>query len=510
ALMKDQVENLKKRGIPALAIYSGMTYHEIDVTLDNAIYGGYKFLYVSPERLHTELFQARLAKMRVNYLVVDEAHCISQWGYDFRPDYLTISDIRKILDENSDSGSRIPVIALTATATADVAKDIMLHLNFSEENLIISGFERPNLSYSVRKAENKLGQLLKVCNGVPGCGVVYVSRRKRAEELALFLQSQGISAAAYHAGMPRQVRTAAQDEWKSDKIRVMVATNAFGMGIDKPDVRFVCHYDLPSSPEAYFQEAGRAGRDGEKAYALLIWNSTDLTRLKNMIHTTYPSLDYIKEIYQKVFQYLGLAYEDGKEKSYKFSIEEFSKQYNLQPTMAYYAIKYIEMSGYWSLTEELEIPPKICMLASREELYHLQVSSIEDDNFLKVLMRLYTGLFSGYITIDEEEIARAGRYSVLSVEAKLKKLDAKRVIRYIPKVKSPILHLVNERLYEANLRLPKVEYDDRVNRSQKRNAAMINYVTTADRCRSQMLLEYFGQTASAPCGCCDYCLKKNR
>ena len=504
ALMKDQVENLRKRGIPALLVCAGMSFREIDATLDNAVYGDYKFLYVSPERLRTDLFLARAAKMNINYLVVDEAHCISQWGYDFRPEYLLISEARDKISGTAFPG-RVPVIALTATATQEVAEDIMARLGFEKPNLLVSGFERPNLSYSARKCENKLGQLLKVCQGVQGSGIVYVAKRRTAEEVTAFLTSQGVDAATYHAGMNGKVRAAVQDAWKKGEKRVIVSTNAFGMGIDKGDVRFVCHYDMPQSPEAYFQEAGRAGRDGKKSYALLIWNSTDLKRLAQILQTTYPPLDFIKDIYQKVHNFLKIPYETGKDKGYKFDLEAFAKQYKLQAAKAYYAIKYIEMSGYWTLTEELDIPSKISITVSRDELYGIQLGSTEVDAFLKVLRRMYEGLYSGYVTIDEERIAAVGKYSVLAVEKKLKWLAARNVIRYIPKVKSPVLYLATERLYPENLRLDKKEYDDRVERSAKRHRAISDYAQNDDRCRSQMLLEYFGQKSS-PCGVCDWCL----
>ena len=504
ALMKDQVQNLRARGIKALLVCAGMSYREIDVTLDNAVYGDYKFLYVSPERLRTDIFIARAAKMNINYLVVDEAHCISQWGYDFRPEYLKIAEIRDKIGGDA-FGDRPPVIALTATATRDVAQDIMARLDFKTPNLKVSGFERPNLSYSARQCEDKLGQLLKVCRGVPGAGIVYVSRRKTAEDVTAFLTAQGVGAAAYHAGMNSKVRSAVQDAWKRGDTRIIVSTNAFGMGIDKGDVRFVCHYDMPQSPEAYFQEAGRAGRDGKKSYALLIWNSTDVRRLKEILTTTYPPLDYIKDIYQKVLNFLQVPYETGKDSGYKFDLAAFAKQYKQQASRAYYAIKYIEMSGYWTLTEELDIPSKISRLVTRDELYGIQLRSPETDAFVSVLMRMYEGLFSGYVTIDEERIAAVGKYSVLAVEKKLKFLASRNILKYIPKVKSPVLYLATERLYPENLRLDKGEYDDRVGRFRKRLEAIIGYAQNTGRCRSQQLVEYFGQNSS-PCGVCDYCL----
>jgi ATP-dependent DNA helicase RecQ len=484
SLMKDQVENLCARGIKALAVYSGMSFRDIDIALDNAVYGGYKFLYVSPERLQTEIFRVRVAKMKVCLLAIDEAHCISQWGYDFRPDYLRIKDLRSILPD-------VPVIALTATATRFVADDIMKQLGFAESNMIVSGFERPNLRYVIRESENKLGQLLKLCKGVDGSGIVYVAKRKSAEDVAAFLQSQGVDAAGYHAGMNGKVRADIQQEWKSGAKRIIVATNAFGMGIDKGDVRFVCHYEMPASPEAYFQEAGRAGRDGKLSYALLLWNESDLSRLRKTGMAAYPPLDYIKDVYQKVFTYLGIPYEEGAMSSRKFNLEDFCRKFKLFSSSAYYAIKYIEMSGYWSLTEEIDISSRINMLVDRESLYSQQLGQ-DLDNLMNVIMRMYPGLFGGFITIDEEKIAANGHYSVLAVEAKLKRLEAKRILKYVPKVKSPILNIVNERLYEKNLHLPKDEYQSRVERNMARIEAMEEYVRTAADAPEKFLIKYFG------------------
>lgn len=484
SLIKDQVENLKSRGIKALAVYSGMSPKEIDITLDNAVYGNYKFLYLSPERLQTNLFKFRVSKMKVSFLVVDEAHCISQWGFDFRPDYLKIKEIRPLIKE-------APIIALTATATQQVANDIMKQLAFPSDNMIVSGFERPNLKYVIREAENKFGQTLKVCNGIEGSGIIYVSRRKNAEDVAAFLKTQGVDAEAYHAGMNGKVRAAIQQEWKSGNQRIIVATNAFGMGIDKADVRFVCHYDIPSSPEAYFQEAGRAGRDGNEAYAILIWNESDLNKLVKVAKTVFPELDYIRDVYQKVFQYLNIPYEEGAMSGHKFNLEEFTKKNKLFASNAYYAIKYIEMSGYWSLTEEIDIPSRISMLINRDDLYYLK-DDRDLDAFMKVIMRLYTGLFSASISIDEEKIASVGQYSLLSVESKLKRLEAKKILRYSPKVKSPVLHIVNERLYDSNLYLPIDEYEQRVNRNMMRIEAMAEYVHTATDNPESFLIKYFG------------------
>ena len=504
ALMKDQVQNLSRRGIQALAVYSGMTPREIDIALDNAVYGDYKFLYLSPERLRTRIFRTRLAKMNVSLLVVDEAHCISQWGYDFRPDYLQIAAVREILP------SDVPVIALTATATPAVAQDIMDKLSFRARNLIKGDFERPNLSYVVRKAEDKMGQLLKICSGVAGSGIVYVSKRKNAEDLAAFLGAHGISAEGYHAGMERGERSAIQDRWKSGATRVIVSTNAFGMGIDKPDVRFVCHFDMPDSLEGYFQEAGRAGRDGLRSYAVLLWNRTDILSLRQKVRTSLPPLDYVRDIYQKVFIYLGYAYEEGEGACVKFNLEDFAKRFKLNASSAYYAIRYIEMSGYWTLTETLRIPAKIQFTVSRDDLYRIQLGSAETDSFVKVLLRLYPGLFSEYVSIDPEKIAKAGCYSTEAVCNKLVTLARKQIIKYIPSINSPMLNLNNERLVEKNLRLPLSEYKALLQRRTERIESIIEYVEMEKGCRSEYLLRYFGQEKTSPCLTCDLCLQKLR
>lgn len=500
ALIKDQVQNLNSKGIKALAVYSGMSYQQIDIALDNAIYGDFKFLYVSPERLHTPLFKERVRRMQINYLVVDEAHCISQWGYDFRPAYLEIKEIKNIIGD-------VPVIALTATATKSVAEDIMRILGFEEKNVISSGFERKNLSYVVRNVDDKFGNMLKVCNGVPGTGIIYVRERKRCEEISSFLRQNGITADFYHAGLSKELRNAKQDAWKNDQIRVIVATNAFGMGIDKPDVRFVVHYDLPDSLEAYFQEAGRAGRDGKRSYATLLWNSTDISRLRQIHTISFPDIQYIKDIYQKVFIYLNIPYEEGKDTVSKFNLIEFSKKFSLNSVSAYYAIKYLEQEGYWELTDEMDNPSKIMFIVGRDELYKVQIDNPELDKFIKSVLRIYTALFSRITPIDEEYIARCTMDSVMGVKEKLKQLSKLRIIKYIPKVRTPLIIMNTERLVESNLYISQKRYEERKGMFQKRIESIISYVKETGECRSRMLIDYFGQPADNDCGICDVCLK---
>ena len=505
SLIRDQVQNLRSRGIKAVAVHSGMTRREIDLTLDNAVYGDYKFLYLSPERLRTDLFRTRVQKMQVCFLVVDEAHCISQWGYDFRPDYLAIADIRQLLPD-------VPVIALTATATPSVARDIEDKLAFRKDNIICSGFERPNLSYIVRKTEDKFGSLLSVCRAVPGTGIVYVRERKSAKDISAFLVSQGVDAGYYHAGMSKEERNAVQQKWMSGEMRIIAATNAFGMGIDKPDVRFVCHFDMPEALESYYQEAGRAGRDGLRSWAVLLWNNTDIKRLDAVYRCTFPGLDYIADIYQKVFKYLGIAYEDGAGAVCKFNLLEFVRRYRLNASMAYNAIKYIETSGYWTLTEEIDNPTRIMFTVSRDDLYRIQLSDTSTDAFLKALMRIYPGLFSHTVSIDEDYVAKVTMNSVRAVKLKLLYLSRSGVIKYIPRARSPLICFAGERLTPSNLYLSEKVYGQRKSMFKERLDAMYTYVSpVSDRsalqssCRSRRLSAYFGQEQCRPCGICDLC-----
>ncbi|MBQ0086958.1 MAG: RecQ family ATP-dependent DNA helicase [Bacteroidales bacterium] len=503
ALIKDQVENLCRRGIEAVAIHSGMTYRQIDIALDNVVYGDVKFLYVSPERLRSDLFKARVRKMNVNLIAVDEAHCISQWGYDFRPDYLVIAEILKILP------TRIPVVAMTATATETVAEDIMARLEFRAGNVIKGSFLRRNLSYIFRKVEDKTGRLLKICGTISGSGIVYVGRRKSAEDLAQLLQSHGISAEGYHAGMSPAARSAVQERWIGGNTRIIVSTNAFGMGIDKPDVRFVCHYDMPDCVENYFQESGRAGRDGKDSFCILLWNEADLATHRKVIQTSCPSLPYVRDIYQKVFTFIGYAYEEGAGASVKFDVEEFAKRYRLNAATAYYAIKYIESEGYWSLSETVRIPARLQFSVSRDQLYRIQLGDAETDTFVKLLLRMYTGLFSSYVSIDIDKISLAGHYSPEVVKEKLKRLSRMDVVKYIPAISSPMLSLNNERLYDKNLRLPESNWKEKVTRHTERLEAMSSIVSDDRHCRNAGLLQYFGEALDEPCGKCDVCRAAN-
>ncbi|MDY3893559.1 MAG: ATP-dependent DNA helicase RecQ [Candidatus Cryptobacteroides sp.] len=497
ALMKDQVQNLNSRGIKALAIYAGMSQKEVDLALNNATYGDFKFLYLSPERLNTPLFRQYLPHMEIAYIVVDEAHCISQWGYDFRPDYLSIGRLREVVDA--------PVIAVTATATPEVARDIMTQLRFREERMIMGGFERPNLSYIVRCTEDKLGQILSVCNSVPGTGIVYVRNRKKAEELAAFLKSKGIEASFYHAGLGSETRALRQEEWKMGITRVMVCTNAFGMGIDKPDVRFVIHFDVPDSPEAYFQEAGRGGRDGKQAYALMLWNSGDIRRLHQLDTVSFPDRDYIADIYQKVHIFLDIPYEYGELSQHKFDFDAFCGKYRLNRQSAWYAIKYIEKAGHWILSESVDVKTRVMISADRKVLYDYQFDDPLLPRILELMMRRYTGIFSFPTSIDEDFISAKTGLTVPQLREKLYRMSQLHLIRYIPAATSDVLFIKHERLMPGNLDLKPRTYNFLKENQHRRTEAMVEFVTQTEECRSRRILRYFGQTESEDCGNCDIC-----
>lgn len=497
ALMKDQVQNLNDRGVRALAIHAGMSRHEVDLALNNAAYGDYKFLYLSPERLGTQLFRSYIDVLDVSFIVVDEAHCISQWGYDFRPDYLRIGELRERIDA--------PVIAVTATATPSVAQDIMERLGFKEKLLLKSGFERPNLSYIVRQVEDKYSQILNVCNGVPGTGIVYARNRRKCEELSAFLRAQGVSASFYHAGLGGQARAERQAAWKSGAVRVMVCTNAFGMGIDKPDVRFVVHYDLPESPEAYFQEAGRAGRDGKRSFAVQLWNGVDVRRTKQIEDVSFPSLEYIEDVYQKLHAFFEIPYDTGMGRQLKFKIEDFCKRFGLQRAPAFYALKYLERTEHLTYSEEVDIPTKVRINVDRKSLYDVELADQGQANVLEALMRSYTGIFSFLQQIDEEYVARRAGQTVPQLRQSLYGLSLAHVISYVPTDHSDVVVLHHDRLRPGNVNLMPSRYAMLRESFHARAEAMLEYVSETSECRSRYLLRYFGQTETADCGTCDVC-----
>ena len=497
ALMKDQVQQLQDRGIRAIAIHAGMQRHDVDLALNNAAYGDYKFLYVSPERLGTFLFRSYAGVLGISCIVVDEAHCISQWGYDFRPDYLRIGELRKLV--------KAPVIALTATATPDVARDIMQHLGFEKENLIQGDFARPNLTYVVRKTEDKLGQILSVCGGVSGSGILYVRNRRKAEELSAFLQAQGVSASFYHAGLGYETRAQRQADWKQGKIRVMVCTNAFGMGIDKPDVRFVLHYDLPDSPEAYFQEAGRAGRDGLRSYAVQLWNGRDLQRLKQLEQTSFPSLEFIADIYQKVHVFFQIPYGAGMGRQLKFDLTEFCRHFKLDRSQVYYALKYLEREDHWTYSEAIDISTKVKILPSRQELYGIELPEPVMAQLLEALMRKCTGIFAYPVPVDEDYFAGLCSMPVPAFRQLLYRMSLEHVIAYLPAEHSDVLYVHHERLEPGNVALSPQRYNQLREQWRKRAQAMAEYVRQEEKCRARYLVDYFGQSLPEDCHTCDVC-----
>ncbi len=498
SLMKDQVDRLQSMGIAAMSIDGSMSHREIDYALDNCIYGDYKFLYVSPERIVTSLFKYRFERMNVSLIVVDEAHCISQWGYDFRPPYLQIGSLREL-------HPNVPIIALTATATSVVVSDIIKYLKLDKSLIYRQSFMRNNISFLVRNIDNKFEHLLKVVTNILGCGIVYVGRRKDAEDIAAQLIYNGVSADFYHAGLSSQLRRVKQDSWMRGSIRVIVATNAFGMGIDKSDVRFVVHVSPPSSLESYYQEAGRAGRDGKESYAVLLYDNNDRRSNASKLSSSFPSRKEICDIYEKLFNHYQIAIEGGKDESYAFDIMEFCQKFKVYSTTVYHSIKLLQYIGYMSLSEEYESRTRIRFIVRRDELYRLQLRSKEIDGFVNVMLRLYTGLFSGFVTIDELFISRQSGYSVEKIKEFLLTLSRQYVITYIPSRSSAILSFIEERLPLSNLYIPKELYETRKSSAETRLAAMDNYIQCVDKCRSVIVCEYFGEEEVEPCGKCDYC-----
>lgn len=502
ALMKDQVRNLRDRGIKAIAIYSGMTREEIIIALENCIFGNYKFLYISPERLDTEIFRIKLRSMKVSMITVDESHCISQWGYDFRPAYLKISEIRNLLPG-------VPVLALTATATPEVVKDIQQRLAFKEENVFRMSFERKNLAYIVRKTESKQEELLHILKHVDGSAIVYAHNRKRTKEYAQLLNENGITATFYHAGLNNETKDQRQKSWVKGETRVMVATNAFGMGIDKPDVRLVVHVDIPNSPEAYFQEAGRGGRDGKKAYAVLLYARSDKATLKKRITDTFPEKDYIRTVYEHLNYYYQMAMGDGLGCTREFNIDEFCRNFKHFPIQVDSALKILTRAGYLEYTDEQDNNSRLMFTLTKEELYRIHETSPETEKLINIILRSYTGVFTEYAYINEETLSLRTGMTRQQVYDTLISLTRRRILHYIPGKKTPYIIYTRERQEADRLIFTKEVYEDRKESFIRRIEAMTEYAETEDKCRSRMLLLYFGEKNEHNCGQCDVCLSSH-
>ncbi len=508
ALMKDQVQNLRRRGIRAAAIYSGLSREEIITTLENCIFGGITILYVSPERLSSELFRTKLRHMKVSFITVDEAHCISQWGYDFRPSYLEIADIRRDLPG-------IPVLALTATATPLVVEDIQDKLGnprdsrISREssfNVFKMSFERKNLAYVVRRATDKRQELVHILESVKGCAIVYARSRRRTKEVAELLCEAGISATFYHAGLDTSVKDQRQRDWQEDKVRVMVATNAFGMGIDKPDVRVVLHIDCPDSLEAYFQEAGRAGRDGRKAYAVLLYNDADHRKLDKRISDTFPEKDYVRKVYEHLAFFYQVGVGSGYHATFEFNIDKFCHAFRHFPIQVDSALKILNRAGYIEYTEEQDNQARVMFTISRNELYRLENVTPNEERVITALLRNYGGLFVDYNFIDEGFIASQCGLQPQQLYMILKNLSEKHILHFIPQKKTPYVRYLQRREDTENVQLPPVVYEERKEQFRERIHAMINYATNDHVCRSRQLLRYFGEEDSHDCRQCDVCL----
>ena len=499
ALMKDQVNNLRKRGIKALAVYSGMTRQEILTALENCIYGNYKFLYISPERLDTEIFQTKVRSMKVSMITVDESHCISQWGYDFRPAYLKIAEIRKLLPG-------IPVLALTATATPEVVEDIQQKLDFHNGNVFRMSFERKNLAYVVRTTDNKTSEMLHILRRVAGSAIIYVRNRRRTREITEFLNQEGITADFYHAGLENAVKDLRQKRWQCGETRVMVATNAFGMGIDKPDVRLVLHLDLPDSPEAYFQEAGRAGRDGRKAYAVILYAQSDKATLHKRIADTFPEKAYILDVYEHVQYYYQMAMGDGFQCVREFNLEEFCRKFKYFPVPVDSALKILTQAGYLEYTDEQDNASRILFTIRRDDLYKLHEMGPEAETLIQAILRSYTGIFTDYAFISEASLALRTGLTREQIYRILVTLTKRRIVDYIPHKKTPYIIYTRERQELRYMHIPPSVYEERKERYETRIKAMEEYVTTDNVCRSRMLLRYFGEKNDHNCGQCDVCL----
>ena len=503
SLMKDQVEHLKSKGIKSVAITSGMSKNEVDVALGNCIYGNYKFLYLSPERLQNKMVQERIRQMNVNLITVDEAHCISEWGYDFRPSYLHIAEIRAVIPD-------VPILALTATATADIIDDIQDKLLFSEKHLLQSSFVRENLSYVVINTENKKTKLVKILNHFKSSAIVYVGSRKETKEITQLLRTHNISSDYYHAGLDMDIRNQKQEKWTHNEIRVMVATNAFGMGIDKENVRVVVHINTPTSLEAYFQEAGRAGRDGTLAYAILLTNKSDRIDLSRFILSQFPTVQEIRDCYQKIADYFHIAVDTAEGESFEFDINDFCKRYNLKIYKTYNILKYLEKEEFIKLTDSIHSPSKLHFIVDNTELYRFQVANVHYDSFIKLLLRSYSGLFENYVTINEQTLSSRFNSPPTQVVDLLEKLQQLEILKYLPRTNAPKLIFTKNRAEASTIRISEEILEKRKELKKQKIESIIAYAENSTICRTQQLLEYFGEENNYKCGKCDVCVERNK
>ncbi|MBI5010471.1 MAG: RecQ family ATP-dependent DNA helicase [Bacteroidia bacterium] len=502
ALMKEQVNRLNNMEIKSIAIHSGMSSEEIEIALENCIYGDYKFLYVSPERIATSMFQYKVARLNLSLVAIDEAHCISQWGYDFRPSYLRIAALRDHISPN------VPFLALTATATSQVIEDIMSKLGFREPNVLRTSFERKNISYLVRNVEDKGAYLVKTLVKTKGSGIVYVRSRKKCREVAEMLVKEGLSADYYHAGLSDETRDKKQAAWTTGETRIIVSTNAFGMGIDKAEVRFVVHWDIPDSIENYFQESGRAGRDGKPSFAVMLFSQSDKSRLTDSIHKKFPPVEKIKDIYEALCNYLKVPEGSGKDNVFDFNLYDFLAQYRLPAIETFNSLQFLQREGYVEFTEEINNPSRVHFIVSRDDLYKFQVANESFDSFIKLLLRSYTGLFSDYVPVNEETLSRKSGISRDTIYQFLIKLSSYNIIRYIPGKKTALVIFNEERLTRKSLLISPQNYLEVKEKYEIRLNRMIDYAESENRCRSVMLLDYFGEESDR-CGICDVCRKRN-
>ena len=503
SLMKDQVEHLKSKGIKSVAITSGMSKNEVDVALGNCIYGNYKFLYLSPERLQNKMVQERIRQMNVNLITVDEAHCISEWGYDFRPSYLHIAEIREVIPD-------VPILALTATATADIIDDIQDKLLFSEKHLLQSSFVRENLSYVVINTENKKPKLVKILNHFKSSAIVYVGSRKETKEITQLLRIHNISSDYYHAGLDMDIRNQKQEKWTHNEIRVMVATNAFGMGIDKDNVRIVVHLSTPTSLESYFQEAGRAGRDGTLAYAILLTNKSDRIDLSRFILSQFPTVQEIRDCYQKIADYFHIAVDTAEGESFEFDINDFCERYNLKIYKTYNILKYLEKEEFIKLTDSIHSPSKLHFIVDNTELYRFQVANVHYDSFIKLLLRSYSGLFENYVTINEQTLSSRFNSPPDQILDLLEKLQQLEILKYLPRTNAPKLVFTKNRAEASTLRISEEILEKRKQLKKQKIESIIDYSENISICRTQQLLDYFGEENNYRCGKCDVCVERNK